>query len=1003
MGFQLSSFRLLVAALCLLVNFSLTYGQVDRATLKGNVMDAQRAVIAGAQVMVVAPKTGLTRETVTGENGLYTLAALPVGEYNLTVNRQGFSPFMLEGVVLNVGDTRTMDITLQVSGVAATIEVPDTEAAPIDKSSFTVGTVIRNDQVEKLPINGRQWSALMLLAPGAVNTGSGDMDTVRFNGRGRDDNNFTLDGVDDTGVKDPRQEDNLRLIVSTESIAEFRINTQLYSAAEGTGAGGQVNLVTKSGTNDFHGSVFHFVRNDFFDARLFNDTDKDEDPFRLNQFGGSVGGPISKNKTFFFAAFEGLRQRRGITLPNTVPSASFRARVVASPQAAVLRPILDLFPAGRTSLTADVDAIDLQNKNTLNEDSFLFRIDHHFSERRSLFFRFGIDKGTATVYNRGDSLNTRNFHLLPANYVLQYQENFTPTFINETRIGVNRSPLDRTDGNGALPEGIRIDQFTRLRPTVTIGEKGTSISFVNNSTYVTGKHIFRFGGEVRFIRVNVSETPGTDLRFRSPTDFLNNRVDNFTFVGEQATLGERRRYYLPYLQDDFQATQNLTLNLGLRYEYYTVGREVHDRGRVFDFACGGYCPTGTPWYEPDRNNFAPRIGFAYALFNRKTVLRGGFGIFYGTGQNDDINAAIDNARDRFGLTRADAPTLSYPVTPFIGAGKPALPAPRSLDIHRRDIMAYNYSGNVVQELPLGLTSVIGYVGSAGHNLFSRTGRNVINPVTGKKPLPNYDVVDGKENRGNSTFHALQTSLYRRIGRGLSLGMEYMWSHAISDFEGAGESAYTQDAFNYRAEKADSIFDVRHSFNLNYIYQLPFGGGHRYMKDGALSAIFGGITISGITQARTGLPVNVTISRTPPNGDTFSVQRPDLIAGVPLVAPGRPQGNLGFINPAAFKAPRAGTFGNARRNIGRGPSLVQTDMSATKAIKFTESQRLDLRLDVFNLFNRAQYGLPDGLLGSVSSSGVLTLNPNFGASLTPLSIDVGTGTSRSFQFSFRYSF
>ena len=1007
--------RLVVYAAFLLLGTSSAWAQVDRATITGVVQDPNGARISGAKATLTSERTGLTRETVTNESGAFVLSQLPVGVYDLKVSQAGFATAKFNAIELGPGETRSLSVALQVGVVDNVVNVEDTASAPIDSASFTVGTVIKNEQVQNLPLNGRHWASLMTLAPGAVNTGSGSQNTVRFNGRGRDENNFTLDGMDQTGVKDPRQEENLRLVVSTEAIAEFRINTAIYSADQGNGAGAQVNLVSRTGTNDLHGSVFHFLRNSALDARLFTDADSQKDLFQLNQFGARVGGPIVKDRTFFFGSYEGLRQRRGVSFVNLVPSASFRQSLLSGPNATALRPILDLYPLGAASVNATTDSVTIPVKNTLNEDSFSFRLDHRFTQNQSLFFRAVIDDANAVLYNREDSINTRSFQFQPANYLLQYQTILTPNFVNETRFGVNRSPLDRVDGNGRLVEGPRIDGYTRLRPTVNQAEKGTSFSFINNSSWVNGRHTIRFGGEARRIRVNVGESQVLELRFRSPADFLANRVDSFDLNGEQGTLGERRWYYMPFVQDDFRIRPNLTFNLGLRYEYYSVAKEVKDRGRVFDLACGGFCAPGTPWYAPDRNNFAPRIGFAWSpeRFKRKTAIRGGFGIFFGPGQNDDVNAAIDNARDRFSLARSATINLVYPITPFVGQGGLAPFSPRALARDREDFYSQNWSLSIVQELPLKLTGVIGYVGNSAHHLFSRNAINVINPATGTRPVTAQGTLrfgegDIKENRGNSNFHALQMSLYRRLGRGLTLGTEYMWSHAISDFPGSGESDQPQNVFDLRSERGNTEFDIRHSFTSNFVWELPFGRGRRWLTDGGAAAALGGWQLSGIAVARTGRPVNVTISRSAsllPDQNSRSIQRPNLVAGADVA--GNRNGNAGFLNPAAFSAPARNVYGNAPRNAGRGPALVQFDTSISKTFAVSERHRFDFRMDVFNLFNRSQYGQPDGFLGTVTynAQGVPTLtpNPNFGTSLFPLSVDVGTGTNRSLQFSLRYNF
>ncbi|MGH9846017.1 MAG: hypothetical protein ACREEM_45530 [Blastocatellia bacterium] len=314
----------------------------------------------------------------------------------------------------------------------------------------------------------------------------------------------------------------------------------------------------------------------------------------------------------------------------------------------------------------------------------------------------------------------------------------------------------------------------------------------------------------------------------------------------------------------------------------------------------------------------------------------------------------------------------------------------------------------MQELPLKLTGVAGYVGSSAHRLFNRTNLNVIDPVTKVRPLPAFGEVDSKENRGNANFNALQLSLYRRVGRGFTLGTEYMWSHAISDFGGSGESEQPQDVFNLRGERGNTEFDVRHTFTTNYVWELPFGRGRRYFSGGAADAVFGGWQLAGIAYARTGRAINITISRAVtllPDQNARSIQRPDLLSGVSVE--GNRDGNRGFINPAAFGLPARNVYGNAPRNTARGPGLLQFNFSLAKTFAITERHRLDFRLDAFNVFNRSQYGQPDGLLGTVTYDAqnrpVLTPNPLFGTSTVPLSVDIGTGTNRSLQFSLRYNF
>jgi hypothetical protein len=339
--------------LCLLGSLAL-HAQVDRATLSGTVSDASGAVISGARILVESPQTGLRRQADSNAEGVYTIPLLPVGVYDLTFQKEGFSSQKLEQVQVFVGQAREVNVTLAVAGTASEIQVT-AEAPAVSQTNAEVGIVVSQSQVGSLPLNGRNWSALLALAPGATNTGEGTQNTIRINGRSRDDNNFTFDGVDATGVKDPRQEANLRLNISLDSIAEFRVSSGLYNAESGNGAGAQMNLVSKSGSNEFHGGLFEYFRNDKLDARRPTDF-TGKPPFRLNQFGGNLGGRIVRDRTFFFANYEGLEQRLGTTLTGSVPSAAFRQQVLATSPS--LKSVLDAYLPGTTRTSnADVDQL----------------------------------------------------------------------------------------------------------------------------------------------------------------------------------------------------------------------------------------------------------------------------------------------------------------------------------------------------------------------------------------------------------------------------------------------------------------------------------------------------------------------------------------------------------------------------------------------------------------------------------------------------------------------
>lgn len=968
--------------------------QIDRATLVGTVTDSTGAVIPGATVAVVSQETGLRRQAQTGETGTYTFSLLPIGVYTVTVTQEGFRTVAMKDLRLGVGDNRTLNVELEPSSIETVVNV-ESVLAPVDSTSAVVGTVIGSQHMREIPLNGRHWASLMALAPGAINTGEGNQQSIRFVGRARDDNNWTFDGLDATGVKDPRQEAALRLVISTDSIAEFRVNSTLYSAESGSGAGGQISIVSKSGSNEFHGSVFEFVRNDKLDAR--NPFDTSKQPFRLNQFGGNLGGPIIRNRTFFFANYEGLRQRVSQSFRNDVPSAAFRARATDP----VVRQILNAYPVGtETTGNADVDRAVGNVSQQWREDAGTLRIDHRFNDRNTLFGRYNVDDGTIAAPRTVIAGDYQESLFRPSNMVLQFQRVFSPTVVNETKAGFNRSALNRFSYS-PFRESIAVSGFQTLNNSNLLMETGTSYSIINNLVVTRGRHTLKFGGEIRRAHVNVAD-PAFDaigVTFANRNDLLANRVDRVAVTGGNDVLGTRKWYYYGYVQDDIKATPELTLNLGLRYEYYGVNSEANDRYRVFDmYECRGFCPHGTPWYFRDANNFDPRVGVAWApkALGGKTVFRMGAGVYHGPGQIDDQNASLDNMSDNYSLTAAEAPGLSYPVAPFLGLAREVGITPRSLQRDRRDLYSAQWGFSIQQQLPASFITQVGYVGSSASKVTTRKYINNLDPVTRVRYLPNFGRMDEKNNDGNSNFNALQVSLHRRVSRGLTWGTEYMWSHSINDNSiGGGEGSQPQNNFCRACDRGNSNQDIRHTITSNWMYQLPFGPGQRMLNTGPASKVLGGWEMSGIWTARTGRMLTVGISRSSadaPDGNT-SAQRPNIVPGVSLYPEGGPTFSQWF-NPAAFAIPARGTWGNAGRAIATGPGLVQVDFALQKNTRLAEGKALVFRIEMFNLFNRTQAGNPGTAFTSPASFGIVT---------SGLNRTIGTGTSRQMQMALRFNF
>jgi outer membrane receptor protein involved in Fe transport len=649
-----------------LVIFATLLHAQDRAAINGTITDPSGQVIAGASVDLTSNLTGFHRSAATGTDGIYQFPSLAVGTYTVSISKNGFKPFQIAGIDLLFGQVRTVDEQLQIGAVADSVEVTATLEA-LNRTNAEVDGVVEVPQIRELPINGRNWATLMALTPGAINTGDGGQRSIRFNGHSLDDSNFTFDGVDTSGVQEQTQKAETRLNISLESIAEFRVASSVYTAESGSAGGAQVNVVSKSGTNQFHGTLFDYLRNDALDTRSPFDGAQIP-PFRLNQFGAQLAGPAIKNKAFFLANYEGLRQTLGQTLIGFVPSAAVRAQVAAT--SPVLKPVIDSFPKGQTPIDANTDQVKLQGINTIREDSGLFRFDYRFSDANTAYVRYSVDN--ALINNPQDGLGTTNtIPIVPQNLVLAYQHVFSPTLINEAKFGLNRVNYHNWN-YGTAP--ISVDTgglFSSLSDNTLDAEIGTTFSYIDNVTKTVQRHTLKFGIDIRRIRLNNSGNAVRDssITYSSLSNLINNVADSASVLEGEGIRGNRRTFFAGYAQDEFKVTPNLTLNLGLRYEFFTVAHEILNRAAVVDIkGCGGFCPTGTPFYNANPNDWGPRVGLAWspASMGGKTVFRTGFGIYYGGNQNDDFSDPLESAVPRYGFTSSDFANLSYP---WIGSSR----------------------------------------------------------------------------------------------------------------------------------------------------------------------------------------------------------------------------------------------------------------------------------------------------------------------------------------------
>ncbi len=928
-------------------------------------MDPSGAMVSGAIVTATSIETNEPHTVTTGSNGQYEIPDLPIGHYTVSIAKPGFKTLQMENVQLFAGETRTIDAHLEIASLPSQRVTVTAEATPLDRTSPEAATVVQSQEIREIPLNGRSWSGLVQLAPMATGT---DTRSARFAGRAPDDNNLTLDGVDITGIQEHPQKANQNLTISTEAIAEFHVQSTLFTAdSGGAAAGGQINIVTKSGTNQFHGALFEYLRNSTVDARGPFDPSV-LPPLHRNQFGGNLGGPIRRDRTFFFFSYEGLRQAQSNTSIAFVPSQLFRTQIAQT--APVLSPFAQDFPRG-TSPTSDpyVDQLTSSPRTRYQENSYMGRVDHYFNDRTSMYAHFDFDD--SPEHSQDNLLFDEQTLERQINFALQLQHSFSPSIVNEAKFGLNRSDFNDPVVSPAQYE-IDSPSFAAL-PQRSPGDReiGTTFAGIDTLSMVKGRHTIKIGGELRRIRLNQGVHEQDVVSFATTQGFLTNQVDSFSFNSAEPFVGFRRWYVFLYIQDEIRLSPTLILNAGLRHEYYSVPTEAHGRGMVFDlYGCHGFCPPGTPFYSPAPANLDPRIGLAWApaRFKSKTVFRTGFGVYHGDGQNDDLNAPLEDLETRFSLNSAQIPNLSFPVSNFFPLASVTSITPRALQRDREDGYEIAYGFSVQQQLPAQFVLQLGYFGSEGRQLYLHSYENVLDPLTRTRPLPNYGQIDIKYNEGTSNYNAMQVSLQRRFFNGWLWNLQYAWSHSLNEGGvGGGESAFPEIVSCVQCNYGNSPDDLRHHLVIDSVYELPYGRGKRFgaSAPGWINAIFGGWRLSGLVSAHSGPPFSVTVTRPAanlPDGNNVA-QRPDYIPGVALIPSGG-QSIAAWLNRAAFAVPAKGKWGDLGRANFFGPAGWNMDAALEKSFPLTERARLSVRGEAFNALNHPQFGNP---ISNISNS------------------------------------
>jgi hypothetical protein len=961
--------------------------QTERTYLTGAVTDPQGNRVPQVKVIAVEPTTGLKRETETTSQGTYQLADLPPGVFTVQFSKEGFATYQANNLRQVVGQTGTLNITLGLGTKKEQVTVSES-VFQLDKVDATIGGEVDHLQVDELPINGRNWATLTSLVPGAIDNGGGDQRTIRFAGHGLDDNNLTLDGVDATAVFNQMQREYVRLTIPLDSIAEFDVKSQTFGAdVEGGTAGGQVAVVSPSGTNTFHGDLFDYFRNDALEARTpFNGPSPN--PFLLNQFGAGVGGPILKNKLFFYANYEGLRQRLDGTQIGLVPSPSFIAQ--AEQTSPALAPILQAFPAGTSPTSkSGVWNYDALGRQIDNEDSGMIRLDYHFSDKTTAFVRFNSDEAFETTPT-GNLTALTIYDTKFNNGEVELLHVFTPTLVNELKFGINQD-FYHSGTLSPLPYTFSVSGFSSFAGQSTSDNPSKAISVLDDWSWSKGTHTLKFGVEIKRDFLNQGTSSKGTLSYTSTTNFLDNIVNTASYTALLPLVRQRKTEYWMYAEDEWKVTSNFTVNMGVRYNIFNALHAVNNEDVPFDFGtCGGFCPNTDAYFHPRYDDVDPRIGLAWS--HGDTVFRIGAGIYHTDGQLDDQNLPISNTVDAYSFNSANKTFdgLSYPLTPYLvyaEAGGLGVVSPRDLDRNRKDDYVSAWTASVQRKLPFNLVGTVSYLGNKGTDVLTTTYVNLAVPPTNVAPYPAFGAVSWRGDVGNSTFEALQANVRRSFSHGLLLTANYMWSHSINDGSiGGGESDTPQNSFCRACDKASSDDDVRQLFNLSAVYELPYK-----------NRIWGNWELSAIGTAQTGLPVNITVDRSnsavPGLFAISGEERPNYVYGVPLTPPGGSTPN-DWINLAAFAVPAKGSFGNLGRNAFRAPGISQLDMGLSKFVSITEKVNFRFRADLFNVFNRAQFGAPNA---DISAS-------NFGTITSTISnYATGRGTPRELQLSAKVVF
>ncbi|HEX4231860.1 MAG TPA: carboxypeptidase regulatory-like domain-containing protein [Bryobacteraceae bacterium] len=1060
------------------------FSQTFRGGVAGSVTDSSGAVVAGAAVKLVSPDTGLTRDSTTSSAGEFVFQDLPLGKYDVTVTQSGFDTVRVAGVIVDAGKVNTIGVKLNVAKEATTVEV-EASAVAIETASSAETSLINTKQILDVPLNGRDFTQLLKLNPGA--NANGSLNGSRFNGidwkiDGADNNDMwhNVNAVNQGGVSGIAG-----VVLPIDAIAEFSLQSG-SNAEENRNSGGALNVVIKSGTNSFHGSVYYFNRNEAFAANSwFTPPGSPNSELRNNQEGFSLGGPIVKNHTFFFMNYEQQNYREALTAPGTTPSAAWvteTAQIMAkngvqvNPLALTL--LNNLWPSNSLSGPAAEHNYAGAGINLSNSYNGVIKLDHQFNEKNSIAIRYFGGTGNQTEYI-GSAL-PYYFQAAPSrmhNFSLVYNAVISPRFIAQTLAGVNYFKQVFGDANHGFnmpalgfddgvtnptdfgSPNINISGFDSTGLTAQLGRIDTTGHIDQTFTYTVGSHEFRFGGDYRRSRLDVfydANAPGTftfdgtqgpyalqcpndtwnvggacpaagapPSQVQSPNPSLDALADflSLSVATQHASVAygnQQRNYYLNgfsfFGQDTWKITPRLTLNYGLNWVYQSPIENPADLVSTFIPADGGITYVGThglnTLWPRDLHDFAPRFGFAFQpKAGGKLVMRGGWGIYYQVpnvayfGNSSASNSAATGINENIGGP-SPVLTLSNQAPITIQAGIPIFATNSAtgpyggFSVSQNFVTGYSMNTNFNVQYQMAQDAVIevGYSNTLGRHLPDTVDINQIpigspESVTSRpyySEFPNLGAINEVQSVANSNYNALLASVRTTNFHGFTTKLSYTWGHSLDDLSYA-RGIIPQNSYCLQCDYASSDFDIRSTFSMFLSYAVPEP--HKYR------ALLGGWQLNTLFTFFTGTPFTV-YSGDDSSGTGENDDRAELVgnpyANVP--ASDRASSTINWFNPAAFASPASGTYGNVGRNEFTGPPTHQIDYSMFKNIRITEHVSMQLRAEIFNIFNFRNLSEPaNNVSGSNLGQIGSTYDVSYGAP------GIGPGAPRNVQLAAKIIF